>query len=86
MISCSQFGQIISNNVELTVCYKLCVVVARLFLHAEQESLHLKCPMFQEHLTEAIHCFNQAIKVFSFLFCTLYLMTNSFILKKIHFF
>ena len=36
---------------------------ARLFLHAEQESLLLKCPMFQEHITEAIHCFNQAIKL-----------------------
>ncbi|XP_028406550.1 factor VIII intron 22 protein-like [Dendronephthya gigantea] len=36
---------------------------ARLFLHAEQESILLKCPMFEEHLTEAIHCFNQAIKL-----------------------
>lgn len=42
-------------------------LLARLFLHAEQDSLHLKCPMFQEHLTEAIHCFNQAIKVLKLL-------------------
>ena len=48
------------------MCDKLYVVVARLFLRAEQESLLLKCPMFQEHITEAIHCFNQAIKVLKF--------------------
>lgn len=36
---------------------------ARLFLQAEQDELHLKCPVFQEHLTEAVHCYNQAIKV-----------------------
>lgn len=36
---------------------------ARFFLHAEQEDLQLKCPVFQEHLTEAVHCYNQAIKV-----------------------
>ena len=60
-------------------------LLARLFLHAEQESLHLKCPMFQEHLTEAIHCFNQAIKVFVYMpygFTVLYLMSDNFIPKQ----
>lgn len=37
---------------------------ARLFLRAEQENLELGCPAFEEHLTEAIHAYNQAIKVY----------------------
>ncbi|EDO43613.1 predicted protein [Nematostella vectensis] len=37
---------------------------ARLFLKAEQENLELGCPAFEEHLTEAIHVYNQAIKVY----------------------
>ncbi|KXJ25489.1 factor VIII intron 22 protein [Exaiptasia diaphana] len=36
---------------------------ARLFLMAEQENLDMGCPSFEEHLTEAIHIYNQAIKV-----------------------
>lgn len=35
---------------------------ARLFLEAEKSCLELKCPSFEEHLTEAIHLYNQAIK------------------------
>ena len=35
---------------------------ARLFLEAEKNSVELRCPAFEEHLTEAIHLFNQAIK------------------------
>lgn len=35
---------------------------ARLFLEAEKCCLELKCPSFEEHLTEAIHLYNQAIK------------------------
>lgn len=35
---------------------------ARLFLEAEKNSVDLRCPAFEEHLTEAIHLFNQAIK------------------------
>ena len=39
------------------------VEAARLFLKAERENLELKCPSFEEHLTEAVHCYNQAIKI-----------------------
>jgi len=35
---------------------------ARLFLEAEKNCVELRCPAFEEHLTEAIHLFNQAIK------------------------
>ena len=35
---------------------------ARLFLEAEKSCVELRCPAFEEHLTEAIHLFNQAIK------------------------
>lgn len=35
---------------------------ARLFLEAEKNCAELRCPAFEEHLTEAIHLFNQAIK------------------------
>lgn len=35
---------------------------ARLFLQAEKSCVELRCPSFEEHLTEAIHLFNQAIK------------------------
>lgn len=36
---------------------------ARLFLQAEKENLEIGCPSFEEHLSEAIHVYNQAIKV-----------------------
>ena len=36
---------------------------ARLFLEAEKNCVELKCPAFEEHLTEAIHLYNQAIKI-----------------------
>ena len=35
---------------------------ARLFLEAEKNCVELRCPTFEEHLTEAIHLYNQAIK------------------------
>lgn len=35
---------------------------ARLFLEAEKSSVELRCPAFEEHLTEAIHLYNQSIK------------------------
>jgi len=35
---------------------------ARLFLEAEKNCVELRCPAFEEHLTEAIHLYNQAIK------------------------
>ena len=35
---------------------------ARLFLEAEKSCVELRCPAFEEHLTEAIHLYNQAIK------------------------
>lgn len=35
---------------------------ARLFLQAEKSCVELRCPSFEEHITEAIHLFNQAIK------------------------
>ncbi|KAJ7390019.1 hypothetical protein OS493_027543 [Desmophyllum pertusum] len=38
------------------------IEAARLFLDAEKNSVELRCPVFEEHLTEAIHLFNQAIK------------------------
>eukprot|EP00112_Aurelia_sp_Birch-Aquarium-sp1_P026594 Seg954.4 transcript_id=Seg954.4/GoldUCD/mRNA.D3Y31 product="Factor VIII intron 22 protein" protein_id=Seg954.4/GoldUCD/D3Y31 len=36
---------------------------ARLFFKAEKDNSEVNCPAFEEHLTEAIHCFNQAIKI-----------------------
>lgn len=35
---------------------------ARLFFQAEKESIDMKCVALEEHLTEAIHCYNQAVK------------------------
>ncbi|XP_065064133.1 40-kDa huntingtin-associated protein-like [Rhopilema esculentum] len=40
------------------------VEAARLFFKAEKENVDVKCPAFEEHLTEATHCFNQAIKIY----------------------
>ncbi len=39
------------------------VQAARLFFDAEKQNVDVKCPALEEHLTEAIHCFNQAIKI-----------------------
>lgn len=36
---------------------------ARLFLDAEKINLELRCPAFEEHLTESLHLYNQAINV-----------------------
>lgn len=52
------------NTLGNTTCeVEALVEAARLFLKAERENLELKCPSFEEHLTEAIHCYNQAIKI-----------------------
>ena len=39
------------------------VHAARLFFKAEKENVEVSCPAFEEHLTESIHCYNQAIKI-----------------------
>ena len=39
------------------------VQAARLFFTAEKDNVDVSCPAFEEHLTEAIHCYNQAIKI-----------------------
>ncbi len=39
------------------------VEAARLFFDAERQNVEVKCPALEEHLTEAIHCFNQAVKI-----------------------
>lgn len=40
------------------------VQAARLFFKAEKDNVEVSCPAFEEHLTEAIHCYNQAIKIY----------------------
>ena len=36
--------------------------IYRLFFHAEKVNIDAKCAALDEHLPEAIHCYNQAIK------------------------
>eukprot|EP00794_Sanderia_malayensis_P018904 gene18904-20807_t len=40
------------------------VEAARLFFNAEKQNVDVKCPALEEHLVEAIHCYNQAIKIY----------------------
>ena len=37
---------------------------ARLFFKAEKLNVEIKCPSFEDQLTEAVHCYNQAIKIY----------------------
>jgi len=37
---------------------------ARLFFEAERINIDVRCPALDEHLTEAVHCYNQSIKLY----------------------
>lgn len=37
---------------------------SRLFFEAERVNIEVKCPALDEHITEAIHCYNQAVKAY----------------------
>ena len=41
------------------------IQAARLFFKAEKDNVEVSCPALEEHLTEAIHCYNQAIKIYN---------------------